>query len=129
MANKLVTRGIESAIEYVIDAAGAVISTGVVGDVEVPFNFYLEEATLLADQDGAIKVDIWADTYGNYPPTNADTITGGNEPEIAASGKKDQDTTLTGWTRELSKGQTLRFNVDSVTTITRCIVSLKGIKT
>jgi len=127
MVNKFVTRGVESALEYVIDAAGAAISTGVVGDLEVPFDSYIEEVELLADRSGSIKIDIWADTYGNYPPTNADTITGGAEPEISA-GTKDKDTTLTGWTRSLTKGQTLRFNVDSCTTITRVTISLKVTK-
>lgn len=129
MTNKLITRGVESGLEFVIDGGGAAIAADTTGDLEIPFDCYIEEVALLADQDGAIKVDIWADTYGNFPPTDTDTITGGNEPEIAASGKKDKDATLTGWTRSLTKGKTLRFNVDSCTTITRVTVSLKVVKT
>ena len=73
-------------------------------------------------------MDIWKDTYANYPPDDGDTITGANEPEIAASGVKDQDSTLTDWTKSISAGDVLGFNVDSCTTITRCTVSLKVIK-
>lgn len=129
MTNKFITRGVESALEFVFDGGGSAIAVDTQGDVEIPFDCYIEEAALLADQDGAIKIDIWMDSYGNYPPTNTDTITAGAEPEIAASGKKDKDTALTGWTRSLTKGRTLRFNVDSCTTITRVVVSLKVTRT
>ncbi|GAH66122.1 unnamed protein product, partial [marine sediment metagenome] len=54
---------------------------------------------------------------------------GGNEPEITAGNQKYQDTTLTGWTKSLTKGQIIAFNVDSVTSIQRCTVTLKVDKT
>lgn len=129
MTNKLITRGAEAALVFVIDGGGSAIAADTKGDLPVPFDCYIEEAALLADQDGAIKVDIWMDSYSNYPPTNTDTITAGAEPEIAASGSKDKDTTLTGWTRALTKGRTLRYNVDSCTTITRVAISLKVTRT
>ena len=115
---------VRSAIEFVIDGGGSAISTGIVGDIEIPFGCTIQRATILADQSGAIKIDIWVDTYANFPPTDADTITGGNEPEIAASGVKDQDITLTSWTKPLTAGSIMRFNVDSISTITRCTISL-----
>jgi hypothetical protein len=72
-------------------------------------------------------VDIWKDTYANYPPTNADSITASAPPTIATA-EKSQDTTLTGWTTSIAAGNTLRFNVDSVTTITRLTVALSVTK-
>jgi len=115
-------------IGFVIDGGGGVIQTGVSGDIEVPFNCTITACTLLPDQSGSIVVDIWKDTYANYPPTDADTITASAVPEISAT-TKDQDTTLTGWTTTITAGDILRFNVDSCTTITRCLVSLKYRKT
>lgn len=115
-------------ISFVIDGGGSAITTGVKGDLVVPFACTINSCTLLADQTGSIKIDIWKDTYSNYPPTNADTITAANEPEIS-SGTKDQDTTLTSWTKTITAGQTLRFNVDSCTTITRCTIALEVTKT
>lgn len=115
---------VEAGIEFVIDGGGSAIEAGIAGDLEVPFDCDIESSSLLADQTGSIKVDIWKDTYANFPPTDADSICGGNEPEIAA-GVKDQDTTLTGWTKALARGDILRFNVDSCTTITRVTLSLK----
>lgn len=114
-------------ISFIIDGGGSVITTGVKGDLEIPFACTINKATLLADQSGSIVVDIWKDTYANYPPTVADTITASAKPTIS-SATKSQDSTLTGWTTSVSAGDTLRFNVDSITTCTRVLVSLKVTK-
>lgn len=115
-------------IEFVIDGGGSEITTGIKGDLEIPFNCTIERVTLLADQTGSIVIDIWKDTYANFPPTVADTITASAKPTIS-SAVKSQDATLTGWTTAIAEGQTLRFNVDSVTTIQRVTLSLKVRKT
>jgi hypothetical protein len=117
-----------ASIEFVIDGGDDTITTGIKGDLEIPFDCTIQRVTLLADQTGDIVVDIWMDTYANYPPTDADSITSEAPPTIAA-GVKSQDSTLTGWTKTIAAGKTLRFNVDSITAIRRCAVSLKVIKT
>lgn len=122
--NKYLDPNPDSAIVLVLDGGGSAITTGIQADVLVPFNCTILEATLLADQSGSIKIDIWKDSYANFPPDNADTITGANEPEIS-SGTKDQDSTLTSWTKTLSVGDILRINVDSCTTIEKCTLILK----
>lgn len=115
-------------INFVIDGGGSAITTGVKGDLEIPFACTINRATLLADQSGSIVIDIWKDTYANYPPTVADTITASAKPTIS-SATKSQDSTLTGWTTSIAAGDTLRFNVDSITTCTRVLISLKITKT
>ena len=117
-----------AAITFIIDGGGGVISTGISGDVEVPFNCTIDRVTMLADQTGSIVVDIWKDSYGNFAPTGADSITASAKPTIS-SGIKSQDTTLTGWSKNLLAGDILRFNVDSVTSITRLTLSLKVTRT
>jgi hypothetical protein len=111
-------------LQFVIDGGGSVISTGVHGDLEVPFDCTITQATLLADQSGDIVVDVWKDTYANFPPTDADSITA-SAPLTIASGAKSQDGTLTGWEISLVAGDILRFNVDSVTSIQRVTVALR----
>jgi hypothetical protein len=111
------------AIEFVIDGGGVVITTGQKGYLEVPFNCTITAARLFADQSGSIVIDIWKDTYANYPPTDPDSITSATPPTIS-SATKSQDTTLSGWTTSITAGDILGFNVDSVTTITRVTVSL-----
>jgi hypothetical protein len=112
-------------ITYVIDGGGATITTGIKGDLRIPFACTIVGATALADQSGAIVVDVWKDTYTNFPPTDADTITASAPVTITASGTKSEDNTLTGWTTAIAADDILRFNVDSVTSIQRLTISLE----
>lgn len=117
-------------ITFIIDGGSSAITTGIKGDLEIPFGCTIQAWTLLADQSGAIKIDVWKDVYANYPPDNSDSITNGNEPEIVASDTDAQDTTLNNWTTvTITAGDTLRFNVDSCTSIKRVTLSLKVSKT
>ena len=93
--------------------------------MEIPYTCVIQRATLLSLNSGALVVDIWKDTYVNYPPTVADTITGSAKPTITATGNKGQVTTLTGWTNIISAGEVLFFNVDSCSTITNATLVLK----
>ena len=117
----------EAVIEYVIDGGGEVIPTGYAGGLEVGFDCFVTGWTVTAQDgnSGAIVVDVWKDTYANFPPTVADTIAGSEKPTIAATNPKGQDLTLTTWTQALTKGDWLGFNVDSVATLTRVTVSLR----
>jgi hypothetical protein len=120
--------GLPAAIEFVIDGGDATITTGIKGDLEIPFGCTIQAITLIGDRTGSIVVDIWKDTYANFPPTDADSITASAPPTIS-SAVKGQDSTLTGWTKTINAGDILRFNVDSVTSIQRATLSLKVVKT
>lgn len=117
-----------SSIGIALDGAGSALTTGIKGDVSIPFSCTINSVTLLADQSGSIVFDLWKDTYANYPPTVADTITASAKPTIS-SDTKATDSTLTGWTTSITAGDTIRFNIDSVSTITRCTLVLKVTKT
>lgn len=117
-----------ASLTFLVDGGGATIVTGIKGDLLIPFACTITQVSLLADQTGSIVVDIWKDTYANYPPTVADSITASAKPTISSS-NKSQDSTLTGWTTSIAAGDTLRFNVDSVTTIQRVTVSIRVTKT
>ena len=110
-------------VQLIIDGGGATITTGVKGYITVPFTGTITRAALLADQTGSIVVDIWKDTYTNFPPVNADSITASATPTISAA-LKSEDSTLTGWTTAVTAGDILGFNVDSVTTLQRVTVEL-----
>jgi hypothetical protein len=111
-------------IVFVIDGGGAAITTGVKGFIPIDFNCTINQVTLLADQTGSIVIDVWKDTYANFPPTDADTITASAVPTISAA-TKSQNSTLTGWTTAITAGDILGFNVDSVTSITKATIVLK----
>lgn len=116
-----------SVVGIVIDGGGSAITTGIKGFVQVPFDCTIVSATLLADQSGSIVVDVWKDTYLNYPPTVGDTITAAAKPTLSAVAKA-LDTTLTGWNKNISAGDVIGFNVDSATTVTRVTLELQVVK-
>jgi hypothetical protein len=111
-------------IPFIIDGGGYEITTGEKGHLQVDFDGEIVGVTALADQSGSIVVDIWKDTYANFPPTNDDSITA-SAPVTISSAQKSEDTTLTGWTKTFSAGDAFAFNVDSCTTIERVLISLK----
>jgi len=113
-----------STISMIIDGGASVITTGLKGYLEIPFACTIQAVTLLADVSGSIVVDIWKDTYANYPPVVADTIVASAKPTISAA-LKSQNTTLTGWNTTINAGDILGFNVDSVATIKKLTLSLK----
>ena len=115
-------------ITFVINGGGSAISTGEWGHLEIPFACTITQATLAADQSGSIVIDIWKDTYANFPPTDGDSITASAPPTISAA-QKSQDSTLSGWTTSVSAGDILAFNVDSCATIEIITLSIRATKT
>lgn len=115
----------EGSIVFVIDGGGSAITTGIKGWIEAPFNGTIKSARLFADVTGNINIDVWKDTYDNYPPEASwDDVTPAAGIDIA-SAQKAQFTDLSGWTqRNFSKGDIFAFSVGSCDTITRCTISL-----
>lgn len=114
-------------LNFVIDGGGSAITTGLKGVMEVSFGMTITGVTVLADQAGSAVIDIWKDTYANYPPTAADSITASAKPTLS-SASKAKDTTLTGWTTAVNAGDILAFNVDSIASIQRLTISITGRK-
>ena len=113
-----------SSITFIIDGGGAAITTGEKGHIALPFPGVIISAELEADQAGSIVIDIWKDTFANFPPTVADTITAAAKPTLATADSVLDDT-LTGWTTEFDEGDILAFNVDSCATIERVTLTLR----
>lgn len=115
------------AVGIVIDGGGSVITTGGKGFLEVPFAGTITAVTLLSTDaavtSGSIVIDIWKDTYANYPPVVGDSITASAKPTLA-SATKSRDTTLTGWTTAIAAGEVLAFSVSSATTVTKVALTL-----
>ena len=131
VANSAATNGVawiddDVAIEVML--GGGLISTGVQCYLEMPFAMTLEAARIVSSVSGSIVVDIWKDTYANFPPTDADSITASAPPTLSSAAKAE-DTDLTGWTKALAKGDWLAFNVDSVTSCVLVTLSLSGKRT
>lgn len=109
---------------FVIDGGGSKISTGVKYDYPIPYDALISGWELVADQSGSVVIDLWQDTYANFPPTVADSITTSEKPTLS-SVQKNTDTSLNsgnGWA--VTGGRYLRLNVDSATTVTRVTLKL-----
>lgn len=112
-----------------LDGGGGTLTTGHKLDVPLPnFGISIEGWTLVADQSGSLVIDLWSDTYGNYPPTVADTITASAKPTLSSAIKNEAESVPT-WTKNIARGKTIRVNVDSATTVTRATLALSVYKT
>ena len=101
-----------------IDGDGLVLTTGTKAWVQAGFSGVITGWYILSDVVGDIVIDIWKDTYANYPPTVDDSITGSEKPTLSSQ-KKAQDLTLSTWITSFSEGDVFMFNIDSVNTITK----------
>lgn len=117
-----------SAISVNFDNGSSTLAASSQGIVQVPFDCEIQSVTLLSlGNTGSVVIDIYKDTYANFPPTSGDTITASAKPTITSS-NKSMDSTLTGWTTTINAGDILLFNIDSVSTLTNVLVTLKVIK-
>lgn len=111
-------------LRFALDGGGQILSTGPkLVYLSVPITCTITKARLLADASGSIVIDIWKDSYANFPPTVADTITASAKPTLS-SAQKSENTTLTGWTTALTEGDILEANVDSVSGISKVYLDL-----
>lgn len=112
---------IDDAFQIALDGGGATITTGAKGLYVAPFAMTITGWTLVADQTGSIAIDVWKDTYANHPPVDADSIV---TPAIS-SATKAQGSSLS---IAVAKGDILRFNVDSATSVQQVTLALTGVR-
>jgi hypothetical protein len=115
-------------IGITVDGGTDDLTTGVKGFIQVPFSGTIASWTLISTDpsvlSGSIVMDLWNDTYANYPPTVLDTITAAAKPTISAA-TKATSSTLTGWTTSVTAGDVIGFNIDSVSGLKRVTLVLK----
>jgi hypothetical protein len=120
---------ITMSLTYVIDGGASAIGVSAKGDLEIPFAVTsICGYTVLADAVTASQVDIWKVAYGSYPGADGNSITASAPVRCGSAGgtsAKGQDTTLTGWTKTITAGDCLRYNVESNTAAKRLTISLK----
>lgn len=120
----VVSTPITVVIEFTVDGDGSVPGTGVAGDLYVPFACTINAAVMQSTSDGDVEVDVWASTFVvNTPPTVTNSIVASAPPTLSAS-QSSIDTTLTGWSKTIAAGTALRFNINSIATLTRFTLSL-----
>lgn len=106
-----------------LDNKGSALTTGHKLDYYVPWDCKITGWQLMADQSGSIVLDVWRQTYASYPATVTQTITGNQKPTLSTA-IKAQNLAVTAWDQFCSAGDMLRVNVDSITTVTRVLLTL-----
>lgn len=122
----LALTGTPIAVPFVVDGGGiAIVANQKIDIPPLGFPWTITGWDLLLDVSGSIVLDIWKDSYTNYPPTVADTITASAKPTVS-SATKAQNHAPAGWTTAVAAVDSLRINVDSATTTTRATGVLIG---
>jgi len=117
----------DGAIGCTFDGGGAALTVGAFVDVQAPFDATINAATLVGDPSGSLVISVWKDVLANYPPTSGDNIAASAPPTLS-SAAHSRDTSLTGWTKTITKGDVLRFTVQSCSSITRASLALEVTK-
>lgn len=105
---------------------GSLPTTGALnGDLPVTSDWTITSNMVSCNPPGSIQVDIWKYTSATYPPDISDSITG-SSPISLVTGIEQEDVILTGWSTTLTKGDKLRYVVDSSDTVEFCTIVLKG---
>jgi len=111
-----------------IDGGGSVITTGLKGYIQIPYNCTITGWIVLPDQNSSIVVDVWKQTLINFPPTVNDSIAGNEKPTVL-SGNYGQDLDLTTWTTNVAADDIIAFNVDSASVVTRATIQILTTRT
>jgi hypothetical protein len=106
------------ALNIIFDGGGVVLTTGVKAMVEVPFALKITSGKIfsLDGTSGSIQIDLWKDSYANFPPTSGDNI---KSFSLVSGVKSSESVSLT-----LAQGDSILFNIDSVTSIKLACLSL-----
>ncbi len=111
-----------------LNGNGVVITPGVKSYLTVPYSGIITGWELLSTATGSIVIDVWKDTYANYPPTLSDSICGIDKPTLSSQ-IKNNNNNLTAWSTTITEGDIIAFNVDSASTVTQVTLTLKINKT
>jgi hypothetical protein len=99
-----------------ITGAAAPITTGLKGTLVMPYAGTITGWQIFETSSTPIStntvVDVWLDTYANYPPTSGDSIAGTEKPTLTNQ-TKNEDTSLSTWSTSVAAGDVIAFNVDS----------------
>jgi hypothetical protein len=110
-------------IVITLDGAGAVIPTGDTKTYFVcPFAGFITAWYLTGDPSGSIVIDVWK--VAGAIPTVANTIAGSELPTLVAAALSN-DTALTTWTTAVAEGDVFGFAVNSASTVTKAVLTIK----
>ena len=117
------TADLTRTINYVVDNGSRPMTIGNKGYLTIDVTGIIQSFTLLADNIGTLELDIRKSTFSDFPAGSS--ICGNNRPELTNS-QKQTDITLTGWTKQLTAGDILQYEViNTSTSLKKFAIALK----
>jgi len=104
-------------IPLLIDGSGAAIVAPITRFIYAPFNGTITGWVVMADRSGSISIDVWKEPYSLFPPTVANSITGGNPMALSSQNVNSAIPIPASWTTQINAGDVIGFNVSSAATV------------
>jgi hypothetical protein len=112
-------------LEIVLDGGGQPIAAGIKCDLPIDFACSVTGWTVLGDQAGSIRIDLWKSSYAAFPPVVAGSMPGANANKPQATGAVKAQGGVASWTvSAIAAGEIVRVNVDTVAAFTRVTLGL-----
>lgn len=109
-------------VNYVIDSGSSPMLPGSKGKITLDVSGVIESVKVLSDQTGDIVLELSKSNFNDYPTFT--TITGGQRVQLVNQNKYIDDV-LNNWDTTIVAGDILNFEVVSVNSIRRLLISLK----
>jgi hypothetical protein len=108
----------ESIMTISLNGGGSAIATGSAGNKRFKQTWTINGYSILSDSSCSCSVDLWKTTYANYDgvthPVVGDSIVA-SAPISLTTAYKNEDVTLTGWTKTIAVNDLIHANVTSCT--------------
>lgn len=113
-------------LTIMIDGDGNPIDPGVSGLLKLPSDCRLTawEIVSVDAVEGDIVVELWVDSYDNFPPDDADIVGASETPTLTAAVKNRNTSLNAGLGYNLNSGDWLTWTVISATDVTKVALSL-----
>jgi hypothetical protein len=112
-------------INFTFDGQGGVIATNSVATADSDWagltitGWEIKEVSDVP-VSGSIEIDVWQDSYANYPPTIADTIFSGTKPNLSSQTKNK----VTGLAIALTGAPTFKAKATGITSVLKVKLKL-----
>jgi hypothetical protein len=104
------------------DGVGTTIEAGLKSYIVCPYDAVIKGWYLMGDASGVLQVDVYKDTWANYPPT---TSIAGSEIPLISGSNTGQDISLSSWNTTINSGDVLGFAVLTCSNINRATLVLQ----
>ena len=112
---------------------GASAITACDQEISLPVDGTIIAWTVLADKTANISIDLWVDSYANYPPTVDDSICNSSYVTLSSANKnmdsiEIESAPILNWVRAFDAGSTMIAHIRSVSLASRITLIIEYVK-